>query len=623
MVIGVALAAPAVSHADNAPIVVDSPADTDTATTLRNAINQANANAGADTITFNAGLSGDTIHLLSPLPTITGATTITGPGSDQLTIDGSGVSDGGMLNSEVPFPGAAVPVTVSDLTFSNGTDQSAGGAISAFNTALTVNNSVFTGNSGKDGAIRVNPGSVTVDSSTFTDNQSSSYGGAMSAFSAPLTISDSTFTNNSGGQGGALYLSYGPLQITRTTISGNTASGSGGGAALLYPTGAASIRDSTISENRSSANGGGLFLNSVGYTDVYRTQVLNSTISGNRASGQGGGIFSLGGMYRGAPNQPTRQQLDVLSSTIAGNTATGSGGGIQVNGNSEGFASTLQNSAIGCNSTEAPDGADLARSADQNALAASFSLIQNAPAGSFTNAVAGSNIAGQNPLLASLADNGGATDTRLPATNSPLIDKGDTTGGTFDQRGSPHARTFDQPAVTNSSGGDGTDIGAVELQSGETPGTAAACDSHVGPPPAKPAPPQPPPPVVVQTPSVGTVGVKKIRATKNGVSFTVTCTVASCNGRGVLNTVQRMKGRKVTGLLKVHKRRVRVGVKSYSLAAGQTKTITIKVNGKGRKLLRRFKKLPVRLVVSQKQSTGKSQVVKSKKLRIKAARKKR
>jgi len=45
--------------------------------------------------------------------------------------------------------------------------------------------------------------------------------------------------------------------------------------------------------------------------------------------------------------------------------------------------------------------------------------------------------------------------------NSPAVDKGNSFGLTADQRGAP--RPFDFTSVGNASGGDGSDIGAVEL----------------------------------------------------------------------------------------------------------------------------------------------------------------
>lgn len=65
------------------------------------------------------------------------------------------------------------------------------------------------------------------------------------------------------------------------------------------------------------------------------------------------------------------------------------------------------------------------------------------------------------PLLGPLQDNGGPTWTLALLPNSPARDQGRSSGLTTDQRGRP--RVYDSPAVTNAAGGDGSDIGAVEM----------------------------------------------------------------------------------------------------------------------------------------------------------------
>ena len=54
-------------------------------------------------------------------------------------------------------------------------------------------------------------------------------------------------------------------------------------------------------------------------------------------------------------------------------------------------------------------------------------------------------------------------------SNSPAIDKGNSFGSTRDQRG--FLRSVDNASIPNASGGDGTDIGAFELQSTSTAAT--------------------------------------------------------------------------------------------------------------------------------------------------------
>ena len=71
-------------------------------------------------------------------------------------------------------------------------------------------------------------------------------------------------------------------------------------------------------------------------------------------------------------------------------------------------------------------------------------------------------LTGANPMLDSLADNGGPTKTMKLLTGSDAIDAGVASGATFDQRGK--SRTYDDPGVPNEATSDGTDIGAFELQ---------------------------------------------------------------------------------------------------------------------------------------------------------------
>ena len=61
-----------------------------------------------------------------------------------------------------------------------------------------------------------------------------------------------------------------------------------------------------------------------------------------------------------------------------------------------------------------------------------------------------------------MQDNGGPTFTRALLSGSPALDKGIASGMTLDQRG--FVRPSDDPAIANRNGGDGSDIGAFEVQ---------------------------------------------------------------------------------------------------------------------------------------------------------------
>lgn len=66
------------------------------------------------------------------------------------------------------------------------------------------------------------------------------------------------------------------------------------------------------------------------------------------------------------------------------------------------------------------------------------------------------------PRLGPLARNGGLTETHALIPNSPAIDKGSSFGLTADQRGL--IRPADLANYANAAGGDGADIGALEVQ---------------------------------------------------------------------------------------------------------------------------------------------------------------
>src|SRR5215510_572678 len=221
--------------------------------TLRQAIVDANAMAGADTINFAAGVTG-TITLGSALPQITQDVTINGPGASVLTVSGN--------NSFQVFNIASgVTVSISGLKISNGG---------------------FPGGSG--GGI-FNSGTLTITNSTLSRNSAPSGGGILNE-GGTLTVTNSTVSGNSAigvggvpGEGGGIGNSGGTLTITNSTLSGNSAS-EGGGIANF---GTLTITNSTLSGNRAVSDGGGI-LNRAGLLTV-----TNSTLSGNTAF-EGGGI---------------------------------------------------------------------------------------------------------------------------------------------------------------------------------------------------------------------------------------------------------------------------------------------------------------------------------------------
>ena len=177
--------------------------------------------SGTDTITFNAGLSGQTIYLGSPL-TITSDMTIDDSGlASQVTIDGS--------TSTQVFEVNGGTVTLNRLKIMNGSALNGGGIFNNAGATLTISNSTLSGNSAQAGGSVYNLGLLTITNSTFSGN-SAPDGGGIYNDSTTLTVTNSTFSGNSaGGNGGGIYTFGGTLTLTNSTFSGNSAGTSGGG----------------------------------------------------------------------------------------------------------------------------------------------------------------------------------------------------------------------------------------------------------------------------------------------------------------------------------------------------------------------------------------------------------
>ncbi len=201
---------------------------------LRQAIIDANAVPGADTITFDNNLSGQTINLDSQLPTITDSLTITGLGANQLTLDAGdgtdttfGTADGWGIFDIDDGTAAQIAVSISGLTLTGG-DVTAGGAIRNAED-LTVLETWIVANSGSFGGGIVNSGTLTVERSTISGNKASSGGGGINS-SGTTTIRNSTISENDAAfaSGGGI-INYSPpsgvttLIVENSTITSNTA----------------------------------------------------------------------------------------------------------------------------------------------------------------------------------------------------------------------------------------------------------------------------------------------------------------------------------------------------------------------------------------------------------------
>jgi predicted outer membrane repeat protein len=151
-------------------------------------------------------------------------------------------------------------VTIDGPAIENGKWTSLGGGIYNNGGTLTVENSVFSGNSADQGgaAISSQRASFTVESSTFSKNKSTGSGGAINVNGGRATVIGSTIAGNqadSFGGGIRFHTTTDPVTIARSTIAGNVARSSGGG---IHASGTATVtvEASTIVANTASSGAG-------------------------------------------------------------------------------------------------------------------------------------------------------------------------------------------------------------------------------------------------------------------------------------------------------------------------------------------------------------------------------
>ena len=424
---------------------------------LRQALRIAN-----DGDTINFAVTG-TIALTSGGLPVNKSLTISGPGKDQLSIDGNQAAlVFGIFSDKT--------ATISGLTIRNGQTGilnhgtltvsycavSGNSEVGLFNdgvaSVLTVSNCVVSGNSGggifssyvlmvvhcdvsgNSYGIYDYYGEASVSNCIVSSNHSGgvfNYGVSGGPNDhifgiASLTIADSIINDNSGP---GVDNNAGGVTIVDTTISDNSVVTTGGqsgvgGGVYTYQYGGKipgnlTVMNSTISGNFASSYGGGIACGKSGLT------IINSTISGNSAGAYGGGIAS--GSFG----------MMIVSSTVSGNSAATCGG---VCGEVE-IANTILN-------------ANASGNIDGTVTSHGYNISSDDGGGLLTGP--GDQI-NTDPLLGPLRNHGGPTLTHMPMRGSPAIDAGDpsfTPPPDHDQRGVCFDRVF----------GGRIDIGSVETQ---------------------------------------------------------------------------------------------------------------------------------------------------------------
>lgn len=272
---------------------------------LRQALLDANATPGADVIDI---IATGTVNLLSPLPVITDAVTIQGPGAAFFSVDGQDqyrVLDIG-----------AVDVTISALTVqrgaTSGADPNGAGIRSRGDLTLTHVRVLSNTAQGSGGGLNVS-GYLTLTDSLLRNNHSTNnIGGALRTNSVAVVSNTHFLDNSSQGDGGAVF-ALGENVITGALFQENrclATSCDGGG---LFAFSRTTVHDSHFLDNTAQDDGGGAFIAGV-------VTVTNGLFQNNNSvTSSGGGL--------GAQDTAVVQATQFLS-----NTARGSGGGMSMFG---------------------------------------------------------------------------------------------------------------------------------------------------------------------------------------------------------------------------------------------------------------------------------------------------
>jgi len=374
----------------------------------------------------------------------------------------AGTSGGAIRNN-----GGTVTVEQSSIQ-GNKAGSIGGGIINNFNTewllqgTLTFSESVVSNNGAELGGGIANISStLTLLNSTLDNNQAGGSGGGLFNAGGQADLTDSTLRNNqaSAGTGGGITNAIGSFEstlsglsadnvltgtviLTRSILSGNTASAEGGG---IVNGGILQLTDSMVNGNSSKTDGGGLV-----NTEGGKVTSNRSTFSQNKAAGHGGGFLNdrgiatlsnttvsgnsaTGGYGGGLKNN--LGQVKLLNVTISDNTAKIGGGGVL---NETGSTLLLQNTIIAANTSEGsldPDCFGALTSEGYNLVG-----INQAGCNFFRTSGDQEGLSNNplNPFLGPLQNNGGSTLTQGLLPGSTALDAGNNNAcPSTDQRGFP------------------------------------------------------------------------------------------------------------------------------------------------------------------------------------------
>ena len=263
-------------------------ADAITAVNTDTATGGCSAGSGADVLELSS--PNDQFVLTTALPTI----------ASDVTINGNGVEVARNYNAAdftVLTIDPGVAVEINDLTITGGrlADNYGAGVFADNAATVVINNSIISGNEGGGVFFFNNIGSEINDSviENNTANATYYYGAGVTVLGGDVAINNTTIAGNNSAAteagGGGVYVSdfLDPttLNITNSTLSGNSSENPGGGIGSFgfgnYGL-ELNLNNVTLVQNSSESGGGGLYtLN----TDIAITQSLvsgNVAVSGNQ-----------------------------------------------------------------------------------------------------------------------------------------------------------------------------------------------------------------------------------------------------------------------------------------------------------------------------------------------------
>ncbi|NHC13097.1 choice-of-anchor Q domain-containing protein [Motilibacter deserti] len=242
--------------------------------TLRAALDEANAGAGADVVTVPAGTIavGDVLEIDASVEVVgAGATTV---------LDGGGSA--GVLRI------SAGAVTVRGLVVEDGDDSSAGGGVRVGGGTVELRDIVLRDNSGftGGGGLYVGPAAtVTVRRASIVDNHATGAFGGGLWNQGSAWVYDTLIAGNDSNRAGGVR-NDGDLNLRNVTVSGNTVHSPDAGVGGISQNGFAFLNNVTVTLNTGSGNIAGSFRGGGIQTSSGRTTVMkNSIVSGNNGAG--------------------------------------------------------------------------------------------------------------------------------------------------------------------------------------------------------------------------------------------------------------------------------------------------------------------------------------------------